>query len=163
MQVNQLKEGIEHAFATSYEELESYTALAAAIYEAFPGARFEDVNAVLLQMVAELFQRNPGIIRKAVADALYQAPADFRDADDHAQDIYLHLAQHPEKLPGLLFPTKAKPTTTLFALVKSRMRAVRSQLANRHRLASERLADFALGGCEIAPPEELNEDKFQAA
>lgn len=134
--------------------IQDYTELESAVYAALPGATYEDVNAVMLQLAAELFTNNRPLLYKAISAALYKAPEDCsNELDDYLQDVFLHLLQKPEKLIGLLFPKKAKRSTVLFALVSSRMRAVRSKLIGRHRLASERLADFALSGLEIAEPE----------
>lgn len=148
---------IEGAFIGSYGELKD------AIYEAQPDATVTDVEAVMLEMAARLIQNNKLLVCKAVNESLFKAPKDCScDVDDYAQDVFIHLLEHKEKLPGLLFPTNAKSSTVLYSLVKSRMRGVRKQLTDRHCRVSKRLGDIWLSGIEIAKPE-LDEQMLVAA
>jgi hypothetical protein len=150
-----IREGIQNAFIENYGDLE------AAVYAARPDATFKDVEAVMLELAAELFQNNRPLLYKAISGALYQAPEDCsKGVDDHAQDVFVHLLQKPEKLKGLLFPKRAKSTTVLFSLVKSRMRGVRSLLSDRRALVLRRAVDIV---CETALPDPTdNEEKILA-
>ena len=160
MSKTQLSEALQNGFVSSYGEIE------AAFYLANPQATFRDLEIFMTELAALLFQANRPLVFRAISDSLFMVPEDWStEVDDHAQDVFVHLLQNPQKLIGLLFPARAKPSTTLFALTKSRMRAVRAQLCDRHRIISNRLADFHNTVREIADPPKPSdkEDKLQAA
>lgn len=145
MNQNKLPKAVESAFIANHGEIRD------ALFEAHPDLNTFQAEHILAELAAALFQSNRRLLYKAISEALYLAPEEWsKELDDYVQDVFVHLLEHPHKLIGLLFPEKAKPTTALYALAKSRMRAVRSQLMNRHRIVSRSLKDVCAAGCEIA-------------
>lgn len=183
MKASEIQEGIQHAFVKSYAEIESaiymewpeltfigagtiMAALAANLwryYHQSPDERFTRWATAWVRrqtrrhrFITELFNGSHPLVYAAVQRSLFACLGEdwSQEPADHEADVYLHLLQYPRKIDALLKPIQAKPTTMLYALTRSRMRAVRSKLTDRHALVVRRAADIA---CEIADPCEPNE------
>jgi hypothetical protein len=113
------------------------------------------------RFLTELFQKSHGLIYAAVMRGLYVAPGgDLAvEPSDNEADLYEHLLENPRKIDGMMKPKRAKTSTVLFALAKSRIRAYRSQIANRYALIERHLPDVHESGCEIAPEPDGEEKK----
>lgn len=105
------------------------------------------------RFLTELNQNHRGLIYAAVQRAMFGSPAeDFAvEPCDNEADLYIHLLENPRKIDVLLKPDRAKPTTRLYGLTKSRQRAYRKKINKRRELVE---LQNGVGKCESVTSDE---------
>jgi hypothetical protein len=117
------------------------------------------------RFLSEDFDKYFRLLLAAISRGLYLAPEDWAvEPMDHLANIRLHLLENPKKIDGILAPEKGKSTSVLYGLARSRMRAVRTKVSDRHAKVVNRLDDFLNApGIPIADPQEEYEENLSAA
>jgi hypothetical protein len=117
------------------------------------------------RFLSEDFDKYFRLLLAAISRGLYLAPEDWSiEPMDYLADIRLHLLQNPKKIDAILAPEKGKSSSVLYGLARSRMRAVRTKVSDRHALVVNRLDDLLNApGIPIADPKEIYEESLPAA
>ena len=85
------------------------------------------------RMLNEIQTEHFKLLYAAFERGLYLSPAkdDAVEPCDHEQGLYLHLLTHPKKLDRMVAAKRAKPTTMLYALARSRTQGFRTFINDR--------------------------------
>ena len=96
------------------------------------------------KLLTEMLGRYRQLLIAAIERSLHKSAGEdwAVEVEDHIADLQVYLLQNPRKIDVILNPKKAKTTSVLYGLARSRMRAVRSKIKDRRTLAVYWLADL---------------------